>query len=162
MAEPPDGTTIGLLSNGYVLNPSVGESVSSGQQTDTVTAISIVARSPFAFVVNPSKVQAATARELHGLLRDAPHSYTYGSSGSGSITELAAGMYLASAAVKARHIPYNSTSAMLADLPGGRIDMGVFALSPVRQQIESGALRARPLSGGGTKPLRSSGEQSEA
>jgi tripartite-type tricarboxylate transporter receptor subunit TctC len=142
MAAQPDGTTIGLVSNSYVLNPSVGETAADDQKADAVTAISFVARSPFVFVVNPSNVPAGNARELRDLLRAAPDSYTYGSSGSGSITELAAGLYFASAAVKARHIPYNATSTMLVDLRGGRIDMGVFALSLVRQQIESGALRA--------------------
>jgi tripartite-type tricarboxylate transporter receptor subunit TctC len=89
MAARPDGTTIGLLSNSYVLNPGVGESVPENEQADAVTAISIVARSPFVFVVNPSNVPAGNARrvachfpgELHAGAPSAPENGTFSPDG---------------------------------------------------------------------------------
>lgn len=138
----PDGATIGLLSNSYVLNRIGSQSVPYDQASDEITPISIIASSPLVFVVNPSTLPARNARELEAMLRAAPDRYTYGSSGVGSTTQFAAELFFGRVAGKARHIPYNGTAAMLNDLLAGRIDMGVFAVSLVRPHIENGALRA--------------------
>jgi tripartite-type tricarboxylate transporter receptor subunit TctC len=138
----PDGATIGLLSNSYVLNRIGPRSTPYDQANDEITPISIIASSPLVFVVNPSTLPARNARELEGTLKATPDRYTYGSTGVGSTTHFAAELYLGGAAVKARNIPYSGTAAMLNDLLAGRIDMGVFAVSLVRQHIEGGALRA--------------------
>jgi tripartite-type tricarboxylate transporter receptor subunit TctC len=136
----PDGRTIGMLSNNIVFPQDPGVSRRPGNLAD-ITPISVVASAPFVLVVNAQTVPAGSARELQAFLAANRDAYNYGSSGTGTITHLAAKLFLAAAHVNARHIPYTGTSGMLTDLLGGRIEMAVFAVSTVQKFIESGALR---------------------
>lgn len=68
-AAQPDGATIGLLSNSYLLNRSGPQSTPNDRANDEITPISIVAGSPLVFVVNTSSLPARNARELEAMLR---------------------------------------------------------------------------------------------
>ena len=50
------------------------------------------------------------------------------------------------------HVPYRATTTAMADLLGGRIDLGLFGVSSVRAQVEAGKLRAYAIAA----PQRSS------
>jgi tripartite-type tricarboxylate transporter receptor subunit TctC len=136
----PDGRTIGLLSNNIALPRDPAVALPREGPGD-VTPICMVATSPFVLVVNAAKVRATNARELQAHLNAAPGASNYGSSGSGTITHLAAKLFLSAARATAQQVPYTATSGMLADLVGGRIDMAVFAVATVRGHIDSGVLR---------------------
>ena len=80
-------------------------------------------------LVNPTKVPAKNAKELQAMLKAKPDFYNYGSSGNGTIIQLANEMFLDAADVKVKHIPYKGIGPMLNDLLGGQIDMAVSAVS---------------------------------
>jgi tripartite-type tricarboxylate transporter receptor subunit TctC len=56
-------------------------------------------------------------------------------------------MFVDEAKVVIRHIPYKSTGAMVTDLVGGQVEMGVLALPAAQGHLKSGALRAIGLCG---------------
>ena len=137
----PDGLTVGVVSNNHCVNPSVFKNLPYDSLAD-ITPISVIGGSPFVFVVNPKKVSVRTAKELQAYLRAKPGSLRYGSSGNGTIIQLAAEMFLQGADVKAQHIPYRGTGPMIADILSGQVEMGVAALAVVQGYLKNGMLHA--------------------
>lgn len=142
---PPDGTTLGLVSNNHVINPSVFKSMPFDAIKD-VTPISVLGATPLVLVVNP-KIPAKDVKELVALMKAKPDSFNLASSGNGTIIHLAGEMFLSEAGVKARHVPYKGTGPMITDLLGGQVDLGVVALNAVQPYLKSGQLRAIGVGG---------------
>ncbi|GLC92823.1 MFS transporter [Cupriavidus sp. TA19] len=141
----PDGSTLGLVSNNHVINPSVFKSMPFDAIKD-ITPISVIGTTPLVLVVNP-KVPAKNVKELVALLKTKPDSYNLASSGNGTIIHLAGEMFLDEAGVTARHVPYKGTGPMLNDLLAGQVEMGVVALNAVAAHLKAGTLRAIGLCG---------------
>ncbi|MFZ4479651.1 MAG: Bug family tripartite tricarboxylate transporter substrate binding protein [Rhodoferax sp.] len=136
-----DGLTIGMVSNNHVINPSVYKKIPYDTLAD-FTPISVIGSTPFVLVVNPAKMNARNVRELIALLKARPDAYNYASPGNGTITHLAAEMFLNEAQVAVRHIPYKGTGPQVTDLIGGQVDLGFVALPAIQAHLKSGALRA--------------------
>jgi len=147
----PDGSTLGLVSNNHVINPSVFKSMPFDPIKD-VTPISVIGATQLVLVVNP-KVPAKNVKELVALLKAKPDAYNLASSGNGTIIHLAGEMFLTEAGVKANHIPYKGTGPMMTDLLGGQVDMGVVALNAALPHLKSGSLRAIGLCGDVRSPV---------
>lgn len=137
----PDGQTIGFVSNNHVVNPSVYKKMPFDALAD-ITPITVVGATPFVLAVNPAKVPAKTAKELQAFLKARPGAYNYASSGNGTVIHLAGAMFVDAAGVDVKHIPYKGVGPMIADVIGGQVEMGVFALPAVQGHLKSGALRA--------------------
>jgi tripartite-type tricarboxylate transporter receptor subunit TctC len=138
---PADGSTIGVLSNNHVINPSVFKSLPYDTLAD-VTPIMVAGSTPFVLVVNPTKLPARNMKELVALLKAKPGGYNYASSGNGTIIHLAGALFAEEAGVDINHVPYKGTGPMVSDLIGGHVDLGVVAVPAVQGHLKSGALRA--------------------
>lgn len=149
--EPPDGQTLGMVSNNHVIFPSVFKSVPFDALT-SITPISVIGATPFVLVAHPS-LAANNANELVALLKAKPEAYNYASSGNGTTLHLAVEMFLQMAGVKASHIPYRGSGPMTADIMGGQVQFGVLSLPAVAPHIQSGALKAIGLCGRERSPL---------
>jgi tripartite-type tricarboxylate transporter receptor subunit TctC len=147
----PNGQTIGVVSNNHVINPLVFKKLPFDSLAD-ITPISVVGATPFVLVVNPSKLPAKDVKELVALLKAKPGAYNYASSGNGTIIHLAGAMFVDEAGVDVKHIPYKGTGAMVTDLIGGQVEMGVVALPTVQGHLKSGALRAIGVGGKSRAP----------
>lgn len=139
--SPPDGLTVGAVSNNHVVNPSVFKKMPFDALND-ITPISVIGATPFVLVVNPAKVPAKTAKELQTLLKARPGTLNYASSGNGTIIHLAGAMFVDAVGAEAQHVPYKGMGPMIADLIGGQVEMGVAAVPAVQGHLKSGALRA--------------------
>ena len=142
---PPNGQTIGLVSNNHVINPSVYPKMPFDSIED-VTPISVLGTTPLVLVIHP-KVPAKDVGELIALAKARPGAYNYASSGNGTIIHLAGEMFVREAGIEVKHIPYKGTGPMLQDLVGGQVEMGVVALPAVQGHLRSGALRAIGITG---------------
>jgi tripartite-type tricarboxylate transporter receptor subunit TctC len=138
---PPDGSTIGVVSNNHVINPLVFKKMPYDSIAD-ITPISVIGATPFVLVVNPAKVPAKNVKELIEFLKAKPGVYNYASSGNGTIIHLAGAMFVDEAGVDVKHIPYKGVGPMVTDLIGGQVELGVVALPAAQPHIKSGALRA--------------------
>ena len=147
----PDGLTIGVVSNNHVINPSVFKKMPFDSLAD-ITPISVLGATPFVLAVNPAKVPAKNAKELAAFLKARPGAYNYASSGNGTIIHLAGAMFADEAGVEVRHIPYKGVGPMIADVIGGQVEMGVFAVPAVQGHLKSGALRAIGITGSARVP----------
>jgi tripartite-type tricarboxylate transporter receptor subunit TctC len=137
----PDGSTIGVVSNNHVINPSVYKKMPFDSIND-ITPIMIVGTTPLVLVVNPKKMPVKDAKEFIAALKEKPGVYNYASSGNGTILHLAAEMFLDQAGVTSNHIPYKGVGPMVTDIMGGQVDWGVLALPAVQGHLKTGTLRA--------------------
>ena len=140
VTSPPDGYTIGLLTNsGLVASPA---GLTSGVRYDPakdLTYISMVASVSYVWLVN-NDVKATTAPELIQLLKANPGKFNYASGNTGGI---AYGGYIKNAyQLDVTHVPYKSVPPGLADLISGHVQVMVADIPASLGMIRGGKVRA--------------------
>lgn len=140
VTSPPDGYTIGLLTNsGLVASPA---GLTSGVRYDPakdLSYISMVASVSYVWLVN-NDVKANTAPELIQLLKANPGKFNYASGNTGGI---AYGGYIKNAyQLDVTHVPYKSVPPGLADLISGHVQIMVADIPASLGMIRGGKVRA--------------------
>ncbi len=97
-------------------------------------------------VVHPS-MPAKSVGDLVALAKKKPGVINFGSPGHGTGFHLATELLKARAGFQATHVPYANSSAMLADLISGRVDMMIFSAIVMAPHVKSGKLRALATTG---------------
>ncbi|MGK7865483.1 Bug family tripartite tricarboxylate transporter substrate binding protein [Falsiroseomonas sp. E2-1-a4] len=98
------------------------------------TYIAKFAETGMAYVVSSDvPVQSIEALQRHAAAN--PDRLRYGSSGTGTSTQLATVLFLNTIGVRMEHVPYGGVAGMVSDLLAGRIEFGLFTPAAV------GALR---------------------
>ena len=109
-------------------------------------SVSQINQFSYVLITHPS-VPARNVAELIALAKAKPSVLTYGSSGIGSAFHLAGELFRLMAKIDITHVPYKGGPPAVTDMMGGRLDLMFYSLAVVRQQIESGRLRALAVSG---------------
>lgn len=104
------------------------------------TPIINVAIVPYALAVNPT-VPAKNARELIAIAARKPGNLSYGSSGMGSMSSLAAEMLKSMSKTDIVHVPYKGTAPALTDVVSGQIDLMLADLAVIQPHAGTGRLR---------------------
>ncbi|WP_424810381.1 Bug family tripartite tricarboxylate transporter substrate binding protein [Roseococcus sp. YIM B11640] len=113
----PDGYTLLFASaSSHGANPAVFRDLPYDAVRD-FDAVALTGVTPLALAVAPQGPRDLAA--LRGLLAEAPG--TYGSAGAGSITHLAAELFLARTRLRAEHIPYRGGGHALEALARGEV-----------------------------------------
>jgi tripartite-type tricarboxylate transporter receptor subunit TctC len=115
----PDGRTLLMQVNTFVMNPSLFRQV----PYDPVTAFTPIAkltRGDLALVVNPS-VEAADVRALVALARARPGALDYASPGNGTPQHLGMALFAQAAGIELNHVPYRGSAPAIQDLLGRRV-----------------------------------------
>ncbi len=108
------------------------------------TPVINMAHVPYAVAVNPT-VPAKTVKELIAAAR--AKGLSYGSSGTGSMSSLAAELFKSMAKADIVHVPYKGTAPALTDVMSGQIDMIFADLAVIQPHVPAGKLRALALCG---------------
>lgn len=137
--SPPDGYTLGLLTNsGLAASPG---GLTTGVRYDPVkdlSYISMVASVNYVLLVNPD-VAAKTAGDLVKLVKANPGKFNYASGNTGGI---AYGGYFKNAhQLDMTHVPYKSTPPGLADLISGHVQIMVADVPASLGMIRGGKVR---------------------
>ncbi|MFN4014447.1 MAG: Bug family tripartite tricarboxylate transporter substrate binding protein [Reyranella sp.] len=140
VSSPPDGYTIGLLTNsGLVASPA---GLTTGVRYDPakdLSYISMVASVSYVWLVN-NDVKATTAPELVQLLKANPGKFNYASGNTGGI---AYGGYIKNTyQLDVTHVPYKSVPPGLADLISGHVQVMVADIPASLGMIRGGKVRA--------------------
>ncbi len=144
---PADGQTLLLGAAGpLTMSPHMGK-VPYDAERD-LAPIALVTAVPNIVAVHPG-VPAASLSELAALARKRPGNISYGSAGQGTTAHLSGELFRALAGVDMIHVPYKGTSAAVADLVGGQIDLVIDNLPGVLPQVRAGKLRALALTSTG-------------
>ncbi len=143
---PPDGYTLfSGPGSSITTNPHMQDKMPIDVMRDLVP-VSPMGQFSAVLVVHPS-MPVKTVGELVVLAKRKPGVVTFGSPGHGTGFHLAVELLKARAGFKATHIPYASTSPMLADLIGGRVDMMIFSIIVMAPHVKAGKLRALATTG---------------
>ncbi len=143
---PPDGYTIfSGPGSSITTNPHMQEKMAIDVLRDLVP-VSPMGQFSAVIVVHPS-MPVKSIRELIALAKKKPGLISFGSPGHGTGFHLATELLKVRAGIIATHIPYASTSPMLADLIGGRVDMMVFSIIVMAPHVKAGKLRALATTG---------------
>lgn len=137
----PDGYTLLVGDTGLIYAPSVYPKAGFDFMRD-FAPVAAFARVPYVLVVNPARLDV---RDLVGLISAAkanPGSIDVGSTGLGTITHLAIGLFEDRAGIELNHVPYRGGAPMLQDLLTGQIAAAFVLLSPAAEYVTSGRLRA--------------------
>jgi tripartite-type tricarboxylate transporter receptor subunit TctC len=129
--SPADGYTILMSSTASLSERNVHQ----------FAPVTLVSASPYVIAVNPG-VAAGNVRELIELARKSPGKLTFGSSGTGAASHLAAELFKSMAGIDMLHVPYKGTGQALTDLLAGQIDVMFAPAQTVMPQVQAGRLRA--------------------
>ena len=144
--SPADGYTLIMGgSSNLAVAPSLYAKLPYDPLRD-LAPISNVAFVPYVVTVNP-RVPAKNMRELVAIAKSKPGFLSYGSSGAGSMSSLAAELVTATGGGKLLHIPYKGTAPSVAAMVTGEIDMMVVDLSAVAGHAQAGKLKILAAAG---------------
>jgi tripartite-type tricarboxylate transporter receptor subunit TctC len=109
------------------------------------TPVINVAAVPYALAVNPS-VPARNVKELIALASRKAKYLSYGSSGTGSMSSLAAELFKHMSKTDIVHVPYKGTAPALTDVVTGQIEMMFADLGIAQTHASAGRLRLLGIS----------------
>jgi tripartite-type tricarboxylate transporter receptor subunit TctC len=142
---PRDGYTLLLSNIGDTVATALGVKVPYDYLRDLRT-VTLLGTTPFVLVVG-AQLPAKNVSDLLQYAKSNPASINFGSSGTGSASQLAGELFISSAGIRATHIPYKGQAEASTALIGGQLTF-MFA-NPVNAlpQIKGGTLRALAVSG---------------
>ena len=141
----PDGYTIVLASPTLTISPSLYKTLNYDPAKD-LAPISLVAEYGYVVVVRPS-LAVNSLKAFVELARANPGKLNHGSSGIGSINQLAAELLKSVAKIDLLHIPYKGAVNMMTALMTGEIDMAVSPIASALGQIQAGKVKALAVLG---------------
>lgn len=136
----PDGYTLVFITASLTITPATARL--PYDLTRDFVAIAPVATGPLVLVVHPS-VPAKSVSELVALSKAKPNSLNYASSGSGSITHLAAELFKSLTTADLTHVPFKGTGPAQNELLAGRVQAMFGVLAPALPHVQAEAPRAR-------------------
>jgi len=98
---------------------------------NSALVISVAAGSPY-----------RTLKEVIDAARKHPGTITYGSSGNGTTSHMAASLFAHVAGIELNHVPYKAPGQVALDAASGQIDLSFNGMSTVLPLIQGGRLRA--------------------
>jgi tripartite-type tricarboxylate transporter receptor subunit TctC len=134
----PDGHTVLMTTNAFVINPSFYDKVPYDQYRD-FEPVTLAAAFTTVLLVN-SSVPATTVKELAALIRANPGKYTFAA--STVLGHLAGESLRLSLGVDIVQVPYNGAGPATAAVIAGHIPITVAALAAAAPHIQAGNLRA--------------------
>jgi tripartite-type tricarboxylate transporter receptor subunit TctC len=137
---PPDGYTLGIGSSGnLVMAPHLYSKIGYSVAKD-IAPISCLAQTAYVIALNPT-VPAKTVGELVKLAKGKKDALSYGTSGSGSTSHIAAELFRSAIGAQFVHVPYKGTGPAMAAVVAGEIDMMLGDLAPAMPYAKNGRLR---------------------
>jgi tripartite-type tricarboxylate transporter receptor subunit TctC len=137
---PKDGYTVLLATVANAVNVTLSHDLNFDFAKD-LAPIALVATLPNVLVVHPS-LRVKSVQELVALAKSKPGQLSFGSSGVGTSTHLAAELFNMMAGVKIVHIPYQGSPQAVADLLAGRVGVMFSPISTALPHVADGKLVA--------------------
>jgi len=145
-ARATDGHTLGVTIGGpgsiaKILNPQLGYDPVTDLQP-----VSLLARMPFVFAVNPG-LPVRNIAELLAYAKANPGRLNYGSVGAGSTGHMLVAEMAARHGLEITHIPFRSVPQSVIEIVAGRVELMAAAAGAVLGQVRAGQVRALAISG---------------
>jgi tripartite-type tricarboxylate transporter receptor subunit TctC len=141
----PDGYTLLVTYAGsQAVNPSLYPNLPFDSVKDFQT-VATIASTPFILIARPT-LPAKDLRGFVALAREKPGTYTFASSGIGSVNQLLGEMLKVEAGIKILHVPYRGVAAAITDVVAGHVDTAFSSVPSVLEFIRGGQVRALAVS----------------
>lgn len=137
----PDGYTVFIGGAHHAIAPSFYKKLDYDIEKDFVP-ITVIAQPPQVIVVNPTKVQANSVKELIAYAKAHPGQLNYASAGNGSAHHLAGELFKLQTQTDLAHVPYKGAGPALSDLIAGQVDLMFDGLGSSAQHIRAGRIKA--------------------
>lgn len=137
---PPDGHHMLMMPLGVLFNSIISKSLAIDFEAD-LTPVSVIADQSLVLVVN-SNVPARTIQDLITYAKQKPNQLSYGTSGPGSLPDVAVELLKSQTGTEMVAIPYPGNTPAFMDLLSGRIHLMFLPLGSALQQIKAGKVRA--------------------
>jgi tripartite-type tricarboxylate transporter receptor subunit TctC len=108
--------------------------------------ISVLATNPFVLVVN-GKLPVKSVAEFVSYVKAQPGTLSYGSSGIGSVAQLAMALFLKRAGIEMTPVHYRGNAPALSDVVAGHVPAMFSSLADALPQVQSGNVRLLAVSG---------------
>jgi len=142
----PNGYTLLLMVNSFTMIPSIYRKVPYDTLND-FSAISKLATSGYAFVVNTNVFPAKDLDEFFSLVRASPGKYTYATPGKGTGHHLAMELLKQRQAIDILHVPHANMGSALNNLTGGHAHTMFAPTASVLPQAKAGLLKILAVTG---------------
>jgi tripartite-type tricarboxylate transporter receptor subunit TctC len=137
----PDGYTLWFQDiTSHAINASLYARLPYDSLKD-FTPVALVASTPLMLVVHPS-TPTQNVQELISYLKAKPGTYSYGSSGNGTILHLASELFNSSAGLDVQHVPSKGSSPATQAILGGEVAYVFSTMPPAISSAKAGRLRA--------------------
>jgi len=148
----PDGYTLSLVPTGQL---AVLPHLVKDLRFDPFTSFAPISQLAYTAVVIAAapSVAADNLKQLVTLAKAKPGSITYSSTGSGTITHLAAEYFALVSGTKLLHIPFKGSSQAITALLSGDVNVAFDTLTVLAPQIKAGKLKGIALSSKERSPL---------
>jgi tripartite-type tricarboxylate transporter receptor subunit TctC len=141
----PDGCTVIVVANNYVVNPALFDTIPYDPLTD-FDAVTMALTAPMVLTVHPS-LPARTVEALVALIKANPGKYNYASAGTGTPGHLLGEQLRLSLGLDLVHVPYNSAGLAIGSAVAGHTPICIVAPAPTVPQVQDGNLRALAVMG---------------
>jgi tripartite-type tricarboxylate transporter receptor subunit TctC len=149
---PPDGYTILIATSS---THSVGPALNPKLPYDTVKDFAPIIQltdSPNVLVVT-STLPFKSVNELVFAARANPGKYNYGSSGVGTVIQLASEEFKLATKTNIVHVPYKGTALVFTDLANGQVTMMFDNITSAQPSLQTGKVRALAVTSAKRSPL---------
>jgi len=137
----PDGYTIIMASSTMLaINVTFRKNLPYDPRKD-MTPLALLARIPFALVVNPS-LPVHSVGDLVKLAKEKPGQLSFGTPGPGTMHHLQGEMLKHRFGLNLIHVPYKGTAPAINDIAGGHIHFMFSDLPPAISLMQAGKVRA--------------------
>lgn len=140
----PDGTTLGVVSTGHVVN----DTLHTNLQYDTLgdfAGVAPLASLPSVLIVPPG-LGVRRVADLVALAKSRPGELNYATAGIGSASHINQEKFVQAAGIKALHIPLKGTPEILNETMGARVQMAWVPLVSSVGPIQDGKVVALAVS----------------
>ena len=148
----PDGHTLMVTSTGGIMGLAGAGGERPFAVRDELTPVTLIAAPAYVIAVHPS-VGVRDVAGLIALARQRPGQLSFGSSGTGAASHLAAELFASMAGVELLHVPYRGTGPALNDLIGGRISMMFAPPQTVAPAVSAGQVQNIAITSEQRSPL---------
>ncbi len=136
---PADGYTVFYNTSAISIAPALYSNIQFDPLKD-YAPVALTATVPLVLAINPG-IPAKNLQEFVAYARANPGKLNYASSGTGTITHLAAALFAAQMDLKMQHIPYKGSAPALVDVVGGQTQMMIDTISTVLPYARDNRLR---------------------
>jgi tripartite-type tricarboxylate transporter receptor subunit TctC len=147
---PPDGHTLLMGESGMIIT-SLMQPRANVDPLKSFTPVAGAFVTPLMVVAN-NNVPAGNPKELVSLLKSKPGTYSYATSGVGTVHHLGFEMLKAQSGAFIVHIPYRGAAQIVPDIMSGQVPIGVVSASAGMAQASAGKLKAIGLMSKGKLP----------